>query len=466
MNAKKRHRTLIVLAVLGLLAAALVGVGGTAAQAKPKGPLAENVIVMIADGWGFNHNTAGSYYEYGKEDHQLWNRFPVDLAMSTYMAYPEGDDCEGVGYDPALAWSTFGHVTTCATDSAAAATAMATGHKTLDGVIGQNAAGDDVATIVELAEEMGKSTGVVTSVEWSHATPAGFVAHDASRDNYAAIGAEMVDDSAVDVIMGAGHPWYDNDGQLRDTPNTFKYVGGTATWDALVAGTAGGDADADGTADPWTLIQDRSEFQALAEGPTPDRVLGTARVYWTLQQSRSGDYVADPLTVPFTETVPTLEEMTKAALNVLDNDPDGFFLMVEGGAIDWASHGTYDPNSSGRMIEELLDFERAVEAVENWVKENSNWGETVLVVTADHETGYLNGPGSDPAWMPIVDNGTGVLPGMEWHSVDHTNSLVPFFAKGDAARLFRGLADLYDPVHGSYLDNTEMAKALFATLGG
>jgi len=160
------------------------------------------------------------------------------------------------------------------------------------------------------------------------------------------------------------------------------------------------------------------------------------------------------------DNVPTLEEMTRAALNILDDDPDGLFLMIEGGAIDWASHA----NESGRMIEEELDFAASVAAVMAWVEANSNWGETLLVVTADHETGYLTGPDSDPAWTPIVNMGAGTLPGMEWHSGDHTNNLVPFFAKGDAARMFKKLADEQDPVHGRYLDNTEMAQALFRTM--
>jgi alkaline phosphatase len=231
-----------------------------------------------------------------------------------------------------------------------------------------------------------------------------------------------------------------------------------------VAGTAGGDADGDGVADPWTLIQTRDEFQALMNGPTPKRVVGTAQVYQTLQVNRSGDYLADPYAVPLIDTVPTLEEMTKAALNILDDDPDGLFLMVEGGAVDWASHGDYNPNSSGRMIEEHIDFDNSVQAVVDWVQANSNWGETLLIVTSDHETGYLTGPGSDPTWTPIVNNGAGFLPGMEWHSVNHTNSLLPLYAKGDAARMFRRYADQYDPVRGRYIDNTELATVLFWTM--
>jgi alkaline phosphatase len=155
--------------------------------------------------------------------------------------------------------------------------------------------------------------------------------------------------------------------------------------------------------------------------------------------------------------------MTKGALNVLDNDKDGFFLVIEGGAIDWAGHA----NQSGREIEEEIDFNKSVEAVINWVEKNSNWGETLLIVTGDHESGYLTGPGSgqaagsQPVWNPLENNGAGNLPGMQWNSPEHTNSLIPFFAKGDAARLFKSYADGKDPVRGSYIDNTEIAKVIF-----
>ena len=344
----------------------------------------KNIVVMISDGCGYNQVDAASLYQYGKTGVQIYEHFPVKLAMATFMDLGS--------YDPEKAWEDFEYVATGATDSAAAATAMSAGEKTYNGAIGVDADGFPLEHAIERAEKLGLATGVVTSVEWSHATPAGFVAHNVSRSNYAAIAQEMVYDSAVDVIMGCGHPWYNADGNPKDIPNTFQYVGGETTWDDLVAGIAGGDADGDGREDPWTLIQTREEFQALMTGSTPDRILGTAQVYKTLQEERSGDDKADPYVEPLIDTVPTLEEMTKAALNILDNDPDGFFLMVEGGAVDWAGHG----NESGRVIEEEIDFNRSVEAVVEWVSRNSNWGETLVIVTGDHETGYLAGPGSDP----------------------------------------------------------------------
>ena len=458
----KDFRKYILKAILCIIMVSPLVLGANQSDAGPKKPAAKNIILMISDGWSYNHLTAVSYYEYGKDARQIYERFPFNAAMTTYMAdtADTGYGYCGHGYDPVLAWSDFEYVLKCYTDSAAAATALSTGVKTYQGAIGVDLDDQPLIHALELAEEKGKATGVVTSVEWTHATPAGHVAHNVSRNNYAEIGQEMVYDSAADVIMGAGHPCYDADGVYNDCTNTFKYVGGEDTWWDLVAGTAGGDANGDGVADPWVLVQGRAEFQALMDGPTPERVLGTAQVYQTLQVNRSGDYYADPYVVPLIETVPTLEEMTKAALNILDDDPDGLFLMVEGGAVDWASHG----NGSGRMIEEAIDFERAVEAVVDWVQANSNWGETVLIVTADHETGYLTGPGSDPDWMPIVNNGAGNLPGMEWHYDGHTNSLVGLSAKGDAARQFNRFEEGDDPVRGRYLDNTNVADVVFWTM--
>jgi len=296
-----RRRVAVVLTIVTVLAVMLsVTTVSASPTDAPKKPAAKNVIIMIADGRGFNHVTAASYYETGELDRQVYNRFPFRFAMSTYEVYRPTDSnyalCNGRGYDPALAWGSFDWVMDCYTDSAAAATAMATGTKTYDGGIGVDINGDPVKNIVEAAEAKGKATGAITSVPFNHATPAGFVAHNKSRSKYKDIGDEMILKSGADVIMGAGHPWYDADGILMSVPDDY-YIR-MATWDALVAGTAGGDADGDGDADPWTLIQTRAEFQALMSGPTPDRVLGTAQVYQTLQQGRSGDAFADPYVVP------------------------------------------------------------------------------------------------------------------------------------------------------------------------
>ena len=108
-----------------------------------------------------------------------------------------------------------------------------------------------------------------------------------------------------------------------------------------------------------------------------------------------------------------------------------------------------------------------------WVEAHSSWEETLLIVTSDHETGYITGPGSglEPpdgdltkTWKPLVNRGKGKTPEMEWHHDEHTNSLVPLFAKGYGSGRFAALADETDPVRGFYLDNTEIARLMIELL--
>lgn len=410
----------------------------------------KQVILLISDGMGFLHMKAADWYEAGPEGKAVYQDFPVQMAMATFMA--------GGNYEPEKAWADPDYIKENPTDSAAAVTAMATGVKTYKGAVNYSLEKEPLYLITEEAEERGKATGVVSSVPLSHATPAGFVAHHASRNNYAEIAREMFCQSPVDVIMGCGHPWYNGDGKPLEKASTFKYVGGEETWAALKEGTLEvADADGDGKADPWTFLEKRKDVQALAKTEnTSKRVLAIPEVAQTLQQKRSGDDKAVPYAVPLTQTVPTLEEMTRAALNVLDNDPDGFFLMVEGGAVDWASH----ENQLGRAIEEQIDFNRAVDAVVEWVEKNSSWEETLVIVTADHECGYL--ANSEGIAREPEPSAQGILPAMTWQGNYHTNSLVPFYAKGPGSAIFATQAAGTDPMRGDYLDNTLLAKALFA----
>lgn len=418
----------------------------TLLQAKPK-----NIILMISDGCGYYQVDAAGLYLYGETGGHVFESFPVIYAMSTY---PENS----AGYESDSAWVSFEYVLRKPTDSAASGTAIACGEKAPNGVISVDDEGKPFETIMERSEALGRMTGVVTSVPLSHATPAAFAAHNVSRNNYEAIARQMFSESKLDVIMGCGNPYYDDDGNVTKLLE-FKYVGGRETWKALEEGELGNDADGDGRTDTWTLIQEREDFQSLMTGVAPKRVAGIPEVRSTLQQKRSGDGTAAPYEVPLHETIPTLVEMTRAAINVLSADPDGFTLMIEGGAVDWAGHA----NQIGRNIEEEIDFANSVQAVVDWVEQNSSWEETLLIVTADHETGYLTGPGSggeQPVWNPLVNKGKGVVPGVEWHSGGHTNSLVPFYAKGEGSTLFADYAKKDDPVRGKYLDNTDIGKGI------
>ena len=387
----------------------------------------QNIIFIIVDGGGFNHFKAAEMYE---KKTPPFEKFPVRLAVTTYSA--------GGSYGLKKASEDFNYVKTGFTDSAAAATALATGIKTSNGTLGLDINGIRLENVIEKCEKLGMSTGVVTTVPFSHATPAGFVAHQQSRNGYEQIADEMINQSDLEVIFGCGNPFFDDDGKKLNKPGSFKYVGSEKIWNSLV----------EGSADKWTLIQSRKDFLNLARGNTPKRVLGIAQAESTLQDKRSGKSII-PFDVPFNQNVPTLSEMTKAALNVLDDDNDGFFIMIEAGAVDWASHD----NNGARMIEEMTDFDNAAETVINWVETKSSWRKTLVIITADHETGYLTVAASGKK-----------MPAMEWHTKDHTNSLVPFYAKGQGSKFFAGQVKGKDPLYGSYIDNTDIAKVIFTLL--
>ena len=177
-----------------------------------------------------------------------------------------------------------------------------------------------------------------------------------------------------------------------------------------------------------------------------------------MQNSRSGEAKA-PYSDPLNDVV-DLPTMTTGALNALGQDEDGFSVMIEGGAIDWSGHG----NESARDIEEVQDFNKSVDAAIDWVEENSSWDETLLVVTADHETGYLSGANerSEGKFNSMNGGGSNTLPsGHQWYSTQHTNQLVPFFFKGAGSEALRAKATHTDPVRGDYIDNTLVANLTF-----
>lgn len=191
---------------------------------------------------------------------------------------------------------------------------------------------------------------------------------------------------------------------------------------------------------------------------------------------------------------PTLSQMTESALKVLSRDSDGFVLMVEGGAIDKAAHA----NEMNEMIGEVMDFNNAIQAVIDWVDDPSNdstWENTLVIVTADHETGYLtaepglfaNQPLAEVSLRTLVlekmqsDRGlraswedsntnnkidTGEKVYWAWNSTNHTNSLVHVFVKGAGETDFFHYATGVDSIRGFYLDNTDIFKVMDSALHG
>lgn len=463
----------LVLLLLGFLSCQM---SGTENDAHASIPNPKNVILFIGDGMGYNQVLAANYYQHGRSGVQVYEQDDwQSMAIATYPAVVSLTDADTVfaaGYNPRKAWSDALYLSDDATGSAEAATAMSTGKKTYSRSIGLGIYGDTLTHISHVAKTLGKSVGVVTSVQICHATPAGFAAHNKLRYNYGEITSYMLFNTQLDLIMGAGNPDFDDNGLAVD--GDTRYIGSRELWDQLKANDGRSkflvdgdtlevlDANGDGQADPWTLIQDREDFLTLAEGTTPSRVLGIPKVATTLHYNRDGFENQLPDEQALNPSVPRLEELTRASLNVLGKNPKGFFVMIEGGAIDWAGHD----NHLGRMIEEQIGFNQAVEAAVRWVEEHSSWDETLIVVTSDHETGYLTGPDHpESVNAPVKNVAKGEIPASKWNSTNHTNSLVPFYAKGKGSEIFQLFADETDPVRGPFIQNSEIPQALFLMWG-
>lgn len=443
-------------------------------MAQSISPLAKNVIMLISDGAGQSTWDAASYYRHGELGKEIYDGYAVQHYMSTTplttSATPTNTAQPGMVYDPTKAWSAapspggfaaYDYLKTGPTDSAAAATALASGQKTYNNAINYDNFGRPLKNISDYATEGGRSVGVVSDVQWTHATPAGFAAHNISRNDYGGIAREIVESGQASVVMGAGHPFYDANGNFRlpASEAAYNFVGGSKTFMELISGNT-----------DYTFIDSEAQFNALADGSykldAGEKILGTFRNSNTLQYNRDGSAPGNPL-----EGVPTLSTMATGALNVLSQDEDGFFLMVEGGAVDWAAHA----NNLGRIVEEQISFNEMVEAVHAWVERNSSWEETLVIVTTDHANGLMLGPDSSTqAFQTIANNGKGVLPDVKWHSGNHTNELVPIFAHGKGAELITAAATKTDPglaVWGAqegqqkYLENNHVFDAMFGALG-
>ncbi len=320
-----------------------------------------------------------------------------------------------------------------------------------------------MTTYAEIAQRAGKSVGVVTTVQFADATPAvSGGAHNVSRYNRTAIASEMLNAGVLSVIMGTGNPDYDNDGARRQAPN-HSWVS-ASDWAGLKAGTHGGG---------FKFIEDVTDFVALTTANmTPAKVAGIAHSFDSTQAHRADAMPASetPFSVPRRTDVPSLKTMALGALNVLDADPDGMFLMIEGGAVDDAMHA----NNIGRMIEEKMEFDEAVEAVSAYLDANTagnNWSNTLVIVTGDHDH-LLLGPDFDTVpFQDIQDRGAGKVPGYKWQHTGHSNQLIPLYARGQGANLFPTCANQRDSFtdnsgrtfgRGAYLDQTEIFAVMSA----
>lgn len=466
---------------IGLLATSAIVPAAFAQDAQGQ---AKNVIVLITDGAGMETWNAASYFEFGALGHQPYDAFDTRVFMSTIPLNmsnePTMTEEAEVEMNPEELWATdasdavfegslrdypaffsgYDFAQNFYTDSAAAGTALATGQKTYNNAINWSNMNESLTHIGEYAVESGRALGVVSSVQLSHATPASFLAHNVSRNDYAAIGAEIVESGLATVVMGAGHPLFDANGGAVETPDegAYRYVGGQDVWENLAAGET-----------EYHLIETVEDFEALANGEIEmgdkSKLLGLVQNSATLQYNRPGQAMGNPL-----DNSPSLVTMTNGALNILAAEENGFFLMIEGGAVDWAAHA----NNLPRLVEEQIDFNHSVTAVVDWVEENSSWDETLVIVTTDHGNGLLAGFDSDEnAYSPILNQGAGALPLVQWHTDSHTRELVPLYAHGAGSDYFLDIAEpseglaAYGVEEASqvWVDNTDVFFASMAAMG-
>lgn len=449
---------------------------------------AKNVILMIGDGMGFNADIAGTYWRFGRVGAQRYHAFPKHLACSTFSV-TRGDYSpeKAQGYDPDLFWTDLnggraGTEWTRTTDSAAAATAINTAHKTSNGRIGTSVASSPLKTYGQIAAEAGRSVGIVTNCTIPDATPGAVMAHAHSRSDSIDISCEMFLEQPTTVVFGTGHPEYKNGIRIDRPADKLYYgeVGGKYVWDALKRN--------DGFADAL-FVEDRADFERLAAAlpgsgePLPERAIGVVKTTdlppLDGYDDEGGKGVFDGEFGKIDAAqLPTLSAMSVAALNVLAQNENGFYLMIEGGAIDSGGHQM----NINRLVLEHEGFSKAVDAVCDWVEKYSGWDETLLVITADHETGQLWGPGTFTdqngdtqfndgdvfhQFVPVVNNGKGRLPGVEFGWGNHSNALVPVWIKGAKADLIDSMVRGRDKkagefwnFSGDYIDNTDISLFL------
>ncbi|GAB4312136.1 MAG: alkaline phosphatase [Bacteroidales bacterium] len=312
----------------------------------------ENIILLIGDGMGVAQIYAGLTVNGG---HLNLEKFPVCGFSRTQSASD---------------W---------VTDSGAGGTALATGHKTYNHAIGVDPDTVRVPSILELAEEHGKSTGLIATSEISHATPASFIAHVPNRKDQAAI-ARQFPGSGIDFFAGGG----------------AKYIFEGENPPAQQLTMSG-----------YSLLTDISQLDTLTT--LPAGLLAWPNKPPSVLKGR-GDY---------------LPSVTQKALELLSGNPKGFFIMIEGSQIDWGGHD----NDIDYVTSEMIDFDQAVGKALAFAEKN---GKTLVIVTADHETGGLALPEGDFEAKTVKGKFT---------TGGHTGVMVPVFAFGPGAGIFGGIQE-------------------------
>ena len=264
------------------------------------------------------------------------------------------------------------------TDSAAAGTALASDHKTKNAMLGMNPDSIPVKTLLEVLSEQGKETGIVVSCYVTHATPAAFYAKVPHRKQYEDIAVQMAENPYINLIIGGGRKHFNHRKDSLDLVARMENELGWKVYDTL--------ANIDETCKKYAVLADNDHMPHAAE---------------------RGDF---------------LPRAVKTALRTLDDAENGFFLMVEGSQIDFACHA----NDSTWMMDEMLDFDYAIKVALDYAKEKGN---TLVVVTADHETGGLTLPDPLGKYTNVVFN---------YSTGSHTCMPVMVYAYGPGAEQFTG----------------------------
>ena len=366
-----------------------------------------------------------------------------------------------------------------ATDSASAITAMVTGEKTDAGNIAWQSgdpANGSIKTIAEtLREDLGFAIGVASTVPFSHATPAGVVSHNVNRNNYQDIAHEILFDTQPDVVIGGGL-----DGLFaKAVTNSAKADtdlndnGFNDDYDAFKAGTDGTDyvfvERASGT-DGGTALADAASHVDLANGDKLFGLFGTSGgnfEYYDVADTPGTATITRSTTdsTPSVDEDPTMTEMTTAALSVLNQDNDGFFVMFEQGDIDWSNHS----NDYENMVGGVVDLENAVTAAENMVTagtDGMNWSNTLMIVTSDHSNSYMRlqdelGKGNLPVQTVVAGKPTYADGDVTYGTTGHTNELVALQARGAGAELFKEYAGVLYP-GTNIVDNTRIYQVMMS----
>jgi alkaline phosphatase len=314
MKNKFKKNVLSIAAVSAIALGSFAGTNLSASNVEAKSNMnngkVKNVIFMVPDGYSAAYATN---YRWFKGEESIMDSMLVGMHR-TYSANSE------------------------ITDSAAAGTAFATGVKTNNGMISTSPEGKELKTILEAVEETGKASGLVATSTITHATPAVFASHVASRANEADIAPQLIDNE-VEVILGGGKKYFP-----ESLLNEAKKEG-------------------------YEYITNKSE---LSKAKKSNKLIGLFA-----EDSMAPELDRD------TTNEPSLKEMTQTALDVLKMDKDGFFLMVEGSQIDWAGH---DQDAAWAM-KDTEAFEQAVEAVIEFAQKDRN---TLVVIAGDHDTGGMS----------------------------------------------------------------------------